>query len=330
MITPRLLRSFNPCKEGYRRFIGLFPEGAALDIAISGLCNDGHDGWGKWLFDKCRENNLFQEITSKGYRNTGYRNTGHWNTGDWNTGSRNTGDRNTGHWNTGSRNTGDRNTGDRNTGDRNTGHWNTGHWNTGDWNTGDWNTGHWNTGDWNTGSRNTGDRNTGDWNTGSRNTGDRNTGDRNTGHWNTGHWNTGHWNTGHWNTGDWNTGDWNTGDWNTGDRNTGFFNTVTPDVILVFNKECPMDKWKKAYKPDFLFFDLTYWVEESEMTNEEKTLDPGYHYRGGQLRKKDYKTAFKESWDNADQEDREKIKNLPNFDPQIFFEISGIDLREKD
>ena len=195
MITPELLKSFSPCKEGYRRFIELFPEGATLDIAISGLCNDGHDGWGKWLFDKCRENNLFQEITSKGYRNTGDRNTG---------------------------------------------------------------------------------------------------------------------------------------DWNTGDRNTGFFNTVTPDVILVFNKECPMDKWKKAYKPDFLFFDLTYWVEESEMTNEEKTLDPGYHYRGGQLRKKDYKTAFKESWDNADQEDREKIKNLPNFDPQIFFEISGIDLREKD
>ena len=225
MITPELLKSFSPCKEGYRRFIELFPEGAALDIAISGLCNDGHDGWGKWLFDKCRENNLFQEITSKGYRNTG---------------------------------------------------------------------------------------------------------DRNTGHWNTGYRNTGHMNTGYWNTGDWNTGDRNTGDWNTGDRNTGFFNTVTPDVILVFNKECPMDKWKKAYKPDFLFFDLTYWVEESEMTNEEKTLDPGYHYRGGQLRKKDYKTAFKESWDNADQEDREKIKNLPNFDPQIFFEISGIDLREKD
>ena len=249
MITPRLLRSFNPCKEGYRRFIGLFPEGAALDIAISGLCNDGHDGWGKWLFDKCRENNLFQEITSKGYRNTG--------------------DRNTGHWNTGYRNTGD--------------------WNTGDWNTGYMNTGHMNTGDMNTGHRNTGDLNTGDMNTGSRNTGDRNTGIRNTGSRNTG---------------DWNAGSRNTGDWNTGDWNTGFFNTVTPDVILVFDKECQRDEWEKAEKPYFLFFDLTYWVEESEMTDEEKTLDPGSHYRGGQLRKKDYKAAFKEAWDNADPDDR--------------------------
>ena len=260
MITPELLKSFSPCKEGYRRFIELFPEGATLDIAISGLCDDGHDSWGEWLFDKCRKNNLFQEVTSKGYKNTGYKNTGY-------------------------KNTGDRNTGYRNTGDRNTGYRNTGDWNTGDWNTGDWNTGGWNTGS----------RNTGGWNTGSRNTGYR-----------------------------------NTGDWNTGDRNTGFFNTVTPDVILAFNKECPRDEWEKANKPDFLFFDLTYWVEESEMTDEEKTLDPGSHYRGGQLRKKDYKTAFKESWDNADPDDREKIKNLPNFDPQIFFEISGIDLREKD
>jgi len=245
MITPELLKSFSPCKEGYRRFIELFPEGATLDIAISGLCDDGHDSWGEWLFDKCRENNLFQEVTSKGYRNTGYWNTGNRNTGDWNTGYRNTGNRNTGDWNTGGRNTGDRNTGDRNTGSRNT-------------------------------------------------------------------------------------GDWNTGDWNTGDWNTGFFNTVTPDVVLVFDKECQREEWEKAYKPNFLFFDLTYWVEESEMTDEEKTLDPGSHYRGGQLRKKDYKAAFKEAWDNADPDDREKIKNLPNFDPQIFFEISGIDLREKD
>jgi len=310
MITPELLKSFNPCKEGYRGFIELFPEGAELDVAISGLCAAGHDNWGLWLFERCREKKLFEEITSKGYRNTG-----DMNTGDMNTGSRNTGSRNTGIMNTGHRNTGDLNTGDLNTGYMNTGHRNTGDMNTGDMNTGDMNTGHRNTGDLNTGDMNTGSRNTGDMNTGSRNTGDRNTGIRNTGSRNTG---------------DWNAGSRNTGDWNTGDWNTGFFNTVTPDVILVFDKECQRDEWEKAEKPYFLFFDLTYWVEESEMTDEEKTLDPGSHYRGGQLRKKDYKTAFKESWDNADQEDREKIKNLPNFDPQIFFEISGIDLREKD
>ena len=63
------------------------------------------------------------------------------------------------------------------------------------------------------------------------------------------------------------------------------------------------------------------------MTEEEKTKDPGCHYRGGQLRKKDYKSAFKESWEKADPKDRERIKDLPNFDAEIFYEISGIDLR---
>ena len=72
---------------------------------------------------------------------------------------------------------------------------------------------------------------------------------------------------------------------------------------------------------------MTYWVQENKMTEEEKTQDPNCHYRGGQLRKKEYKTAFKESWEKADKKDRIKVKDLPNFDAQIFFEISGVDLR---
>jgi len=78
-----------------------------------------------------------------------------------------------------------------------------------------------------------------------------------------------------------------------------------------------------------LFFDLTYWVDESEMTEAEKAADPHFYVRGGQLRKRDYKEAFKLSWENADKENRELIRKLPNFDADIFYEISGIDLRDK-
>ena len=301
MITLELLKSWGPCADGYKRFCELFPEGADLETAANGLANDGHADWGLWLYEGCRENKLFEEVTVRGFRNTGHRNTG-----DRNTGHQNTGHRNTGHRNTGHRNTGDRNTGDRNTGDQNTGHRNTG--------------------DRNTGHRNTGDRNTGDQNTGHQNTGHRNTGHRNTGDWNTGDWNTGHQNTGDWNTGHWNTGDWNTGDWNTGDQNTGYFNTVTPDSVLVFNSPCQRRAWDAAHKPDFLNFSLTYWVSENEMTDQDKADDPNFYMRGGQLRKKDYKTAFKESWDKADKADRIRVKDLPNFDAKIFFEISGIDV----
>jgi len=196
----------------------------------------------------------------------------------------NTGRDNTGNRNTGDRNTGDRNTGDRNTGDRNTGNWNTGYRNTGDRNTGNWNTGY----------RNTGDRNTGNWNTGYRNTGYRNT------------------------------GNWNTGNWNTGYRNTGYMNTVSPSETIVFNKPCTFEKWDNSYKPDFLLFNLTEWIDESKMSEQEKYIHPSCSFTGGYLKEYKYKEAFIKSFLEADKTDRMRVKDLPNFDEDVFFEISGI------
>jgi len=226
---------------------------------------------------------------------------------------------NTGRDNTGNRNTGNRNTGNWNTGDRNTGYRNTGNWNTGDRNTGNWNTGNWNTGD-----RNTGDRNTGDRNTGNRNTGYRNTGNWNTGYRNTGNWNTGYRNTGNWNTGDRNTGYRNTGNWNTGNWNTGYMNTVSPSETIVFNKPCTFEKWDNSYKPDFLLFNLTEWIDESKMSEQEKYIHPSCSFTGGYLKEYKYKEAFIKSFLEADKTDRMRVKDLPNFDEDVFFEISGI------
>jgi len=269
IITHDLLRSWSPCQDGYRRFCELFPSGADLKTAMNGLIADGHDDWSYWLFCKCRDNKMFLDIVSAGYRNSG-----NWNSGDWNSGN----------------------------------------WNSGNWNSGYRNSGNWNSGNRNSGYRNSGNRNSGDWNSGDRNSGYRNSGNRNSGNWNSG---------------DRNSGNWNSGDWNSGNRNSGFFNTDTPQTVRVFGKDCPRDVWESAPKPDFLFFDLTYWVDESEMTEAEKAADPHFYVRGGQLRKRDYKEAFKLSWENADKENRELIRKLPNFDADIFYKISGIDLRDK-
>jgi len=181
-------------------------------------------------------------------------------------------------------------------------------------NTGDWNTGDSNTGNRNTGNRNTGDSNTGDWNTGDSNTGDSNTGNRNTGNRNTGDSNTG----------DRNTGDSNTGDWNTGDCNTGFFNSITPDDVLVFNKPCKRIDWENVEKPNFIYFNLIEFVYEYKMTEEEKGLHPSYKLIGGYLKSYDYKEAFQKAYNNASNADKELITKLPNFDKDIFFEITGI------
>jgi hypothetical protein len=161
-------------------------------------------------------------------------------------------------------------------------------------NTGYWNTGHWNTGTWNTGS------------------------------YNTGHWNTGDWNAGTWNTGDYNTGHWNSGDWNTGNCNAGYCNTITPEEVLIFNKMGKRKDWINAYKPRWMFVDLTEWIPESEMTDKEKEAFPSYVTTGGYLKcYPSLKAAYIEAWENADKEDREKTFKLPNFDPVVFEEIFG-------
>ncbi len=162
---------------------------------------------------------------------------------------------------------------------------------------------------------------------GYRNSGYRNSGNRNSGDWNSGNRNSGNWNSGDRNSGYRNSGDWNSGDWNSGNWNSGYLNTVTPDEILVFNKPCKRSVWEDAYKPDFMSFDLAYWVSESEMTDADKIADLHFHVRGGQLRTRTFKEAWKHAWDNADPVDRMRVKELPNFDADVFFEISGIDLR---
>ena len=161
--------------------------------------------------------------------------------------------------------------------------------------------------------------NTGDWNTGNRNTGNRNTG-----YWNTGDRNTGDWNTGDWNTGNRNTGDWNTGNWNTGNRNTGYFNIDKPKV-RIFWKETDIKKEDINF-PSWLYFELTEWISESDMTDEQKEDDENEHYKttGGILVSYDYKEAFQKSYNKATREEQLKVKDLPNFDADMFYEIPGI------
>ena len=179
----------------------------------------------------------------------------------------------------------------------------------------------------NIGTDNTGYRNSGDQNSGNRNSGYRNSGDQNSGDQNSGNWNSGNQNSGDQNSGNWNSGDQNSGNWNSGYQNSGNFNTITPDTILVFNKECKVSNWENAIKPDFIYFDyLTKFIWSSGMTEQEKEEHPEHECLEGYLKKMTYHEAFKYSWENADKEDRKLVLNLPNFDNEIFKEISGIDV----
>jgi len=158
-----------------------------------------------------------------------------------------------------------------------------------------------------------------------------NTGNRNTGNWNTGDRNTGDGNTGDWNTGNRNTGDGNTGNWNTGDRNTGSFNTTAPDFVNFFNKPLSVDVWDKCAKPDWIYRpSTTTWVDECSMTPAEKVENPTFHTCGGYLRTNDMADEWRKAYESATSEDIELTRNLPNFDAEVFKEITGIDLSGPD
>lgn len=205
------------------------------------------------------------------------------------------------------------NTGKNNTGIGNTGSWNTGNWNAGDENTGNWNAGNRNTGNWNTERGNAGYKNTGSWNTGDWNAGDENTGDCNTGDGNTGNWNTGDWNTGRGNA-----GNWNTGRYNSCNYSTGYFNSIEPDVWM-FNK--PTGKKRSEIDIPYINIVLTEWIE---YTDEEKKSDPQKALMGGYLKSYTYKEAWANWYETATQMQIDRIKALPNYDADVFYEITGL------
>ena len=223
-------------------------------------------------------------------------------------------------------NLGKGNTGLGNPGDRNSGYWNSGNRNSGDWNSGDWNSGYWNSGNRNSGNRNSGDRNSGYWNSGDRNSGYWNSGDRNSGNRNSGYWNSGNRNSGDWNSGDRNSGDRNSGDWNSCRFATGFFNSKER-TISIFNKDSGLSRdefYQKFTIPSCLYFDLTEWISSENMTDKEKENNPKYETTEGYLKTLTYKEASVKSISKATDEEKEQIRALPNYDPDIFEEIFGI------
>ena len=196
--------------------------------------------------------------------------------------------------------------------------------NSGDCNSGDCNSGNRNSGNRNSGDCNSGNCNSGDCNSGNRNSGNRNSGDCNSGNCNSGNRNSGDWNSGDCNSGNRNSGNRNSGDWNSGNCNSGFFNSDEP-CIRMFNK---MTNYKRedVKIPSWCYFNLTVWVSHDTATEEEKTDHKAeIEICGGFLKTLNYKDAWRIAWNKASIEERKKLFDLPNWDNQVFKEITGID-----
>ena len=193
------------------------------------------------------------------------------------------------------------------------------------------NTGKRNLGRYNTGLNNFGNCNSGRFNRGYSNSGDFNIGNYNGGAHNNGYKNSGNCNTGDYNTGDYNTGNYNTGEWNKTNRANGCFNTNKPSLYF-FNKpsKWTYEDWRFSKQRDLLRGmprkDEIVWIPSCVMTDEEKEFYSEYKITGGYLRVVDNIKRRQDWWDHLSENDKNIIKLMPNFDKDIFEEITGINI----
>ena len=136
-------------------------------------------------------------------------------------------------------------------------------------------------------------------------------------------------NTGLFNSGDMNSGDRNSGYRNSGDRNSGIFNKTNysngvfcnkEPRICIFNiqtdwtlKEFIQSKYYDAIMSSD--FPLTEWEYASETP--ENGVD-------GKLKVNTYEEACRRWWGDMTEENKAIIKDIPNFDIDVFCDITGI------
>ena len=124
-----------------------------------------------------------------------------------------------------------------------------------------------------------------------------------------------------------NSGYGNSGDWNSGDSHNGCFNTDNAKQAYYFNTLCNVEDWDSATKPNWLYKpSLTTWVDEADMTDVEKVDNADFRTTGGYLRKNDMHVEWQEAMEGATAEEIQQVRDLPQFDADVFKEITGLDL----
>lgn len=198
-----------------------------------------------------------------------------------------------------------------------TGFKNTGNRNTGNHNSGNYNTGNLNHRNWNSGNYNSGDNNSGDYNSGGFNSGNYNSGYVNSGCNNSGSYNSGDHNSGSWNSGEYNIGDYNSGDCNISHYNSGCFNTK-PAKMFFFNK---LSDWTRK---DWHCSEAKKILDEYVLVSPTKEIKKQDYIE--ELSKEDIFQQQQQNWNHLNQDEKEKVMAMPNFDKAIFKEVTGIDV----
>ncbi len=96
----------------------------------------------------------------------------------------------------------------------------------------------------------------------------------------------------------------------------------------MFNK--PTNKtWEEIEHPYLGEYQLTEWISEGEMSEVEKLNNPGWEARQGYLKTFSYSEMWDRGWKNDSNENKSKFFKLPNFNLEVFKEITGLDVSEE-
>ena len=134
-------------------------------------------------------------------------------------------------------------------------------------------------------------------------------------------------------TGNRNSGNWNSGDWNKTNYSNGCFNTIEPKIKL-FNKESNLtyNDWVLSDARDLLNkipTEILEWIWFDDMSEEEKEANPIAKDTNGYLKIMKSHECAQDWWDKLKDTDKKIILGIPNFDREIFKEITGIDVGEE-
>lgn len=132
------------------------------------------------------------------------------------------------------------------------------------------------------------------------------------------------------NSGNRNSGNGNSGDWNKSSYSNGCFNTKGQKIYL-FNEpsEWTFKDWAASgarYILDRMPGNSEEWISTEKMTVEEKAAHPEHEITGGYLKTDSGPADVQGWWDGLEKLEKETVCALPNFDKEIFLEITGIDV----
>lgn len=71
---------------------------------------------------------------------------------------------------------------------------------------------------------------------------------------------------------------------------------------------------------------LIKWITSNKMSEKEKEIHPEHETLGGYLKEYTYKEMWQNTWKRLTKEEKEIIMQIPNFNKDIFKEITGIEI----